>query len=446
MRIMPNLPPRSGSRNVKMLFLASLALSGVIYGVIQDLDLSGAKESSTSISMLRQRYLGGRRLDVDVQLVQYSDPGTTVEKQMAVAVSNSNSVSPASVADEGGKVLHPVEKVPLVYSYECPDHISIDRFLHKGIDPDGANMLSHLSGALHTVSETLAGLKDTKIVIIGDSVMHQMYSSLSCLSHALEAWESNTSFVGDRRVWLKNGSEIMYSPWGGNLLQFDWKNREHDQPTPDDPYYDNTDWMESCQKREPFLMIAYNNDANSMLKPGQRVSARVFEYFLNNPMDHSFQEKIELTRDDNVFISGTLHDHGVHRIQNMQKLNHLFDCMEEAKSSNEDPGWPTITYIASPPQHFPGHADGRWAGPTNLSQACRHSVNLRNNQFYKEENQLEGKVPMIGREIMASAMGQYHMGLRKVSNTQMTVDCTHWSMPGVPDIYAKKIMKSIGQS
>ena len=69
----------------------------------------------------------------------------------------------------------------------------------------------------------------------------------------------------------------MYSPWGGNLLQFDWKNREHDQPTPDDPYYDNTDWMESCQKREPFLMIAYNNDANSMLKPGQRVSARVFE-------------------------------------------------------------------------------------------------------------------------------------------------------------------------
>ena len=127
----------------------------------------------------------------------------------------------------------------------------------------------------------------------------------------------------------------------------------------------------------------------------------------------------------------------------MQKLHRLLQCMEEAKSSNEDPGWPTITYIATPAQHFPGHEDGRWSGPTDLSLTCRHAVNLSHNQFYKEENQLEGKVPMIGREISTSIMGNFHLGLRRVSNRQMTVDCTHWSMPGVTDIYAKAIMKSI---
>ena len=172
-----------GSGKGKMLFLASLALIGIIYGrgVIQDLTL----KTSTSISMPRQ---------------------------LSQTAAVNDSVSPALVADE----------VPLVYTYECPDHNGIDTFLHKGIDPDGANLLSHLSGALTTVSKTLAGLRDTKIVLIGDSVMHQIYSSLSCMSHRAGAWESNTSFVGDRRVWLKNGSEIIFSPWAGNLLQFDW--------------------------------------------------------------------------------------------------------------------------------------------------------------------------------------------------------------------------------
>ena len=113
-----------------------------------------------------------------------------------------------------------------------------------------------------------------------------------------------------------------------------------------------------------------------------------------------------LNRDDNVFIYGTLHNHGVNRIENMQKLHRLFQCMEEAKSSNEDPGWPTITYIATPAQHFPKYADGRWSGPTDLSLTCRHKVNLSQNQFYKEENQLEGKVPMIGREISTASMGE----------------------------------------
>ena len=117
--------------------------------------------------------------------------------------------------------------------------------------------------------------------------------------------------------------------------------------------------------------------------------------------------------------------------------------MDEAKSSNEDPGWPEITYIATPAQHFPGHADGHWSGYTDLSLSCHKTVNLSHNQFYKEENQLEGKISIIGRDIDTASMGEFHLGLRRISNRQEAVDCTHWSMPGVTDLYAKEIMKSI---
>ena len=327
---------------------------------------------------------------------------------------------------------------PHVYTHdECPDnnHPNFDSFLHKGINPDGANMLSFLSGALTTVSETLADLRDTKIVLIGDSVMHQIYLSLSCMSHKSGAWEADTSFVGDRRVWLKNNNQIIFSNWAGNLLQFDWNKRMLDQPPADniDPFYDNTDWIEACEKREPFQQVTYSKVANPNILNSETEN------------DHSFEEKIMLTSHDKVFVYGTLHNRGVHsRIENMQRLHRLFQCMEEAKSSNEDPGWPEITYIATPAQHFPGHADGHWSGYTETSLSCRKTVNLSHNQFYKEENQLEleGKISIIGREIDTSTMGEFHLGL---SNRQQVVDCTHWSMPGVTDLYAKEIMKSIAK-
>lgn len=177
-----------------------------------------------------------------------------------------DSDSPALVVADEGEEVH---EIPPVYTHDCPDHSihhsDFDKFFHKGIDPDGANKLSFLSGALTTVSETLSGLRDTKIVLIGDSVMHQIYLSLSCMSHKAGAWESNTSFVGDRRVWLKNDSEFIFSNWGGNLLRFDWNKRTYDQPPSDgnDPFYDNTDWIEACEKREPFQQVTFNKAADS---------------------------------------------------------------------------------------------------------------------------------------------------------------------------------------
>lgn len=345
---------------------------------------------------------------------------------------SSVSVSSALADEHDSDRFYDEKSVPLppVYTYDCPDNKDLSLYLRKGINPDGANRLSFLSGALDTVSEALASHRGKKIVLIGDSVMHQIYLSLSCMSHSAGAWESDNSFVGDRRVWLKNDSQIIFSNWGGNLLQFDWPKRKYDQPPLDayDPFYDNTDWIDACEKREPFQQVTYNKNANPNILSSQTKN------------DHSFEEKVVLTRDDNVFIYGTLHNRGSHRIENMQRLNHLFHCMEEARALNEDPGWPVFTYIATPPQHFPGHEDGRWSGSiVDLTLTCRKEVNLSENQFHEEDKQLEGKVPMIGRDLGTSSMGEFHMGPRRTG----VLDCTHWSMPGVPDLYAQAIMKSI---
>lgn len=125
---------------------------------------------------------------------------------------SSVSVSSALADEHDSDRFYDEKSVPLppVYTYDCPDNKDLSLYLRKGINPDGANRLSFLSGALATVSEALASHRGKKIVLIGDSVMHQIYLSLSCMSHSAGAWESDNSFVGDRRVWLKNDSQIIF--------------------------------------------------------------------------------------------------------------------------------------------------------------------------------------------------------------------------------------------
>eukprot|EP00984_Skeletonema_dohrnii_P026036 scaffold15293_cov159-Skeletonema_dohrnii-CCMP3373.AAC.1 len=443
---MPITLPSSASERLKLL-LALFALSRIIYLVVEigreaktnNFRGSGSEKITNSIPPIQGLFPVGQRRRLDTHLSQFVDPKSILNKQQ---MQISTDISIAKSADtDGNEVPVSVEDVPLVYDYKCPDLNWVESqegMFGKGIDPSGANILSHLSGTLAAVSETLPLLKDRKTIIIGDSLMHQIYISLSCLSHRAGAWESVDSFVADRRVWLKNGSELIYSPWASRILHFNWKNPTHDKPSSDDPFYDNMDWVEACQKREPFLLHSYKKAANSVLKP-EDVSTRIPTLSID-PKDHSLQEKVVLTREDTVFVSGSLHSR---RAENMRKLNHLFDCMEEARLSNEDhPGWPTIKYIASPPQHFPGSVDGHYARPVDLSKTCLQTVDLTNNRFYKEESRLEGKVSIIGREIEASKMGQFHMGLRPTLDGKV-VDCTHWTMPGVTDIYAKEIVNSI---
>ena len=112
--------PHSGCReHLLELILISIiiSLSGIIYMVVCINE--GAQ---------------GRRRRLDVLLSRYIDPRSTV-------------IKPITDANEHG--ISSQEEVPLVYSYECPDKNWVEvqeGFIGKGIDPRGANMLSHRSG------------------------------------------------------------------------------------------------------------------------------------------------------------------------------------------------------------------------------------------------------------------------------------------------------------
>ena len=148
----------------------------------------------------------------------------------------------------------------------------------------------------------------------------------------------------------------------------------------------------------------------------------------------------------------------------MKNILELVDCMKEAKENGEDPGWPSIQYITTPFQHF-ANDGGAWMRPKDSDQAgtsCQGSIDPKDNQYYQEEKkEVNQKMKLIGSTLGVEDLGETHMGYRmtlqrdteKKSKKEsmglhrkvkkMSLDCTHWSMPGTPDLFAKEIMKSI---
>lgn len=149
-----------------------------------------------------------------------------------------------------------------VYDATCPTHNP--EYTNKGLDPVQSNLVSHQSGALEAIASTLQSgqLRDRRIVTIGDSVIHQIYISLTCLTHKADEWKDTDEFVPDRRVWLKDGAELLHAPWGGNILTYGWEQQRIDQPVATEPYYDDSKWLDSCKKREPFTLITYRKASN----------------------------------------------------------------------------------------------------------------------------------------------------------------------------------------
>ena len=218
------------------------------------------------------------------------------------------------------------------------------------------------------------------------------------------------------------GTDVFYSRFFGQMLRYHGAMGAQ-------PLSEELQWIESCRRREPFRY-------GSNIETGDRgiFVGRIEEYSMGG-------EAKALSPNDFVVIHGTLH---VERDENISNMKQLFDCMEEARSLGQDPGWPHITVLSTLPQHFnteSGEYTGEGADPGKYD-GCRVSIDPEKYPPLMEEREhFFGKVPMVGHDLNLEHMGNYHVGKRL--DHVKAIDCTHWSMPGVPDLVAKSVLDPI---
>ena len=309
-----------------------------------------------------------------------------------------------------------------IYDESCP-LLPIQFFV--GLQT-GSNQMSIEARTLPTIAEAIESgqLSNRKILLVGDSVMGQVYTSLSCLAMAAGQWAEPTekAFWSNgqvdarvKRVKLKGNTDLMLSSWAGEMLEYGWTNANINKNLHaafKSKSSNDYDWIKSCEMNVHMLF--------------QMPS-------LNNPDE---VETMVLTNHDTVYIHGTVHPG--HRLENLERVSQLFQCM----ASSDDPSkWPRFVYVASMQQHFDPDEGGAWSEEWRDATECASSVNPTLWDYYKEETQLfAGYVPMIGRDLGMEDMGDFHLGRMNLQGKAGSLDCTHWSLPGVPDLIAKEML------
>jgi len=262
-----------------------------------------------------------------------------------------------------------------------------------------------------------------KIVLAGDSNTRQIFASIACTARTLGFWKDNESYTvtvskhsyNDARVELKDG-EVFFAPSAGGVQSYAWGSGKCECDT----MHGEQDWLQSCKDRKPFYLDTYTYDA-----PNERVP----EWSKD---DERFENVLLLPTDNVIFNNGLHHT----RAGNTENFNELLDCMAEARTKGEDPGWPKISYFRSNQQHFDGDT-GEYKEAKVKSGECAETADQSKNAFLKEELELyTGKVPMIGYDLDLGPHGRLHVGGRKI-------DCSHWTTPGVPDAYAKELLSGV---
>ena len=272
----------------------------------------------------------------------------------------------------------------------------------------GSAQMSSQSGALSAVRQALTSgnLDNRKVVLVGDSVIYQIFAALVCLSRSAGGPRRGVRAVGNghRRV--------------ADLVQRVGRTAPHVQR------------QEAGDHGEEPRRLPLPPRRGGPARP--RLAQK-----LRGPRAMKF-EGITLTGGDTVFTHATVHLAG--RWLNMEKIMRLLTCMDHARNNGEDPGWPTIRVVGTLPQHFP-EPGGEYSDAARVDRnGCLVSIRPEESEFYQQETLhfVQNGIALVGRDLGLEDLGMYHVGR---TNPDVKLDCTHWSMPGVPDLVAKEIME-----
>ena len=281
----------------------------------------------------------------------------------------------------------------------------------------GSNRVSADAGTLLAVEAALESgkLKNRKVILVGDSIMAQTYFSLGCLAHRTDAWIGHNGLTHLYRFTLAGNTDVVHSTFaGGPLLGYNsgFANGLRPDQT------NGSSWIASCEARLPFAVEVPVGLAGKFVRG----------FF------------VTLTERDAIYVHATIHNEM--RWQNVQNIVTLLKCMKTARAQGEDPGWPRVVVVSTLHQHFPNHEGGTFS--LTGDRSCKSEIDPEADSYYQEEAEaFVGKFPVIGRDLGIERMGQFHIGW---DERNRKLDCSHWSLPGVPDLIAKDIVNDLVSS
>ena len=321
------------------------------------------------------------------------------------------------------------DKANLYWNLSCPlemslfsaSHIGGESFLERA---EQARNLVLSERIMSKMEQDFLSLQSRRIIFVGDSLMRQVFISMSCLlwdhveSHSA-AWfdkrHSRTQHKHSRqigphskfeeaRVRLQNRAEFIYHHGTGGLLKLGEDYTSHE----------TEDWVQACSKKEAFF-------SNVLWTPEFGG-----EHVINER--NATREKIRLGAMDVVIISGSVHGH---RADNLRNIKALLQCMATKKN------YPIILYVMTGADHFPTK-DGLFDPSlleTDEEIICR-TESLRRDLQHEELSMLHGKLPILAKDVvyLQYSSGNLHVGGK---------DCLHWIQPGIPDLIAGNISSYI---
>ena len=298
------------------------------------------------------------------------------------------------------------------YNLSCPFEWSKYSCIHQNPLSINAVLGNHYYTNMHKTDINsiinTTSLLNRRILLVGDSLMRQIFISIGCLSAASIAI-SKVDWMTDKG-WPCHGTPNCISHGhhsGFNIGYIKWKNGGElfYQPLSGGLYYN-----------EPLIVHRFIKELHKhkTIKLGPDIAI---------PLSNS---RLKMTKHDVLILNLGVHDRMIDFENNVQRLA----SMGEKLVLNHNTSTPLFIYITTPTQHY--NDDGFFYG--ERISVCKENVthNLRQDLelLHLHENVNVHRIIQYND----SLNGNMHIGHG---------DCTHYCMPGLPDIIAEKIFHAV---
>lgn len=434
---------------------------------------------------------------------------TKVEGRMPVRNGNNGSVNHTkSVLNEQqqrlGEVVKEVDDL-LYWNLSCPlemSSFSASRMGGPKYLPRALQALAVARPAWESILRNFVdiGLRDVprtgqnhtrRIVFVGDSLLRQVFISLSCVMQSQEGaqvmtntsiitttvdiavpWFSrrtgrtnhpNTISIGphskfeESRVWIHQEhrdrtlphsdnffttTELIYHHGIGNVVSLGQDYRSHDEHV----------WMEACLRGRPLEATVVQRGRHT-------------EQFVR-------RETISLGKDDVVIFNGSVHGD---RQLNLYNIQDIANCINTNRHNSKN-AWPKLLYMVTSAEHFPtvtGQYDETLSQSTNVSTSdaktpdyqCRKDAVLPHGRLREEQtilarnagggatNLLHHPLQQADHPAIDNSSDPYLLPFVGLSELDLEYrsgdlhvggrDCLHWIMPGIPDLLAASLLEQV---